>query len=339
MRLTWGNHYWSAIGSALNVGLDPGDRWLCCLPLNHVGGLSILLRSVLYGNTVAQLHRRFLPEAINTAIHERGAGIVSVVANMLQRMLDANGDRPYPSSLRAILVGGGSTPEALIERCRRRNVPILLTYGLSETASQVATERPGDTASCGVGQPLAFAEVRVVDDDGRTTPPGTHGQIAVRGPIVSPGYLGEVERRDDEWLHTRDLGWLDQRGYLHVLGRGDDTIVCGGENVHPREVEHALEAHPAVAEAFANGSPRPTLGKSAARRRASRRRKRRGRSSPNTAAPDSPGTRFHAGSRSWKISHAPQPARSPAKRPNCCLEPPMNADQRGFARADLRSPA
>ncbi len=97
VRLTWGNHYWSAIGSALNVGLDPGDRWLCCLPLNHVGGLSILLRSVLYGNTV-ELHRRFLPEAINTAIHERGAGIVSVVANMLQRMLDANGDRPYPSS-------------------------------------------------------------------------------------------------------------------------------------------------------------------------------------------------------------------------------------------------
>jgi O-succinylbenzoic acid--CoA ligase len=253
VRLTWGNHYWSAMGSALNLGVDPADRWLCCLPLNHVGGLSILVRSVLYGNTV-ELHGRFDPEQTNRAIRERGVTIVSVVANMLQRMLDSAGDEPYPPSLRAILVGGGATPAALTQRCRSAQLPILLTYGLTETASQVATVAPNDvTLDCGVGRPLSFAEVRITGDDGAPAAPGHHGHIEVRGPIVSPGYLGDDDRTPDEWLHTRDRGWIDERGYLHVLGRGDETIVCGGENVHPREVERALESHPAVAEAFAAG--------------------------------------------------------------------------------------
>ncbi len=255
VRLTWGNHYWSAMGSALNLGVNPGDRWLCCLPLNHVGGLSILMRSVLYGNTV-ELQEKFQPEEVNAAIHDRGATVVSVVANMLQRMLDANGDRPYPPSLRAILVGGGPTPEALIQRCRRQQVPILLTYGLSETASQVATVRPGDDAvGTGVGRPLTFAEIRVVDQHRQIASAGTHGSIQIRGPAVSPGYLGAEDRTPDDWLGTRDRGWIDDRGYLHVLGRGDDTVVCGGENVHPREIELALEGHPKVVEAFATGIP------------------------------------------------------------------------------------
>jgi o-succinylbenzoate---CoA ligase len=251
VRLTWGNHLWSAMGSAMNLGLIPGDRWLCCLPLNHVGGLSILMRGVLQGSPV-ELQRRFAPDAVNTAIRERGATVVSVVANMLQRMLDAGGDRPYPRSLRAVLVGGGPVPAALLERCRAARVPVLHTYGLTETASQVATARPARDDP-GVGPPLAFAEIRIVDGDGGIAAPGVAGDIEVRGPMVSPGYLGDGERAAGSWLRTRDRGWLDQRGCLHVLGRGDETIVCGGENVHPAEIERVLETHPAVAEAFAAG--------------------------------------------------------------------------------------
>jgi len=256
VRLTWGNHLWSAMGAALNLGLRPEDRWLCCLPLNHVGGLSILVRGALYGNTV-ELHRRFDPAAVNAAI-DGGATIVSVVANMMQRMLDERRDRPYPPTLRAILAGGGPIPRALIERCRDARVPITPTYGLTETASQVATASP-DGCSAGVGHPLPFTEIRIVDGDGHARPAGSPGEILVRGPMVSPGELGET-RAADAWLHTRDRGWIDERGHLHVLGRGDDTVICGGENIHPGEVERALESHPAVAEAFACGFDDPEWG-------------------------------------------------------------------------------
>lgn len=251
VRLTWGNHLYSAMGSAVNLGLCAGDRWLCCLPLNHVGGLSILMRSVLYGNAV-ELHRRFAPSDANAAIRKRGITHVSVVANMLQRMLDDD-DRPYPASLRAVLVGGGPVPAMLLERCRAAGVPVLHTYGLTETASQVATVRPG-RGDPGVGPPLAFADIRI-DNGGSDAATGVAGDIEVRGPMVSPGYVGEPDRAATAWLRTRDRGWLDDRGCLHVLGRADETIVCGGENVHPAEIERVLESHPAVTEAFAAGVP------------------------------------------------------------------------------------
>ena len=250
VRLTRGNHLWSAMGAALNLGLHHDDRWLCCLPLNHVGGLSILMRGVLYANTV-ELHRRFEPAAVNAAI-DGGATIVSVVANMLQRMLDHRGNRPYPPSLRAVLAGGGPIPRSLVERCRTAHVPLLPTYGLTETASQVVTACPGESSD-GVGRPLPFVDIRIADEDENALPPGTTGEILLRGPMVSPGELGSAARAPEAWLHTRDRGWLDEQGYLHVLGRGDDTVICGGENVHPGEVERALERHPAVIEAFATG--------------------------------------------------------------------------------------
>lgn len=251
VRLTWGNHLYSAMASALNLGLDAGDRWLCCLPLNHVGGLSILMRSVLYGNAV-ELHRRFAPGDANAAIRARRTTIVSVVANMLQRMLDDD-ERPYPECLRAVLVGGGPVPAMLLERCRAAGVPVLHTYGLTETASQVATARPGRD-DAGVGPPLLFADIRI-DNGGDDAGVGIAGDIEVRGPTVSPGYVGEPDHPASGWLRTRDRGWLDERGCLHVLGRADETIVCGGENVHPAEIERVLESHPAVAEAFAAGVP------------------------------------------------------------------------------------
>ncbi len=251
--LTYGNHWWSAMGSALNLGLREDDRWLAPLPLFHVGGLSILMRSVIYG-IPAIVHERFDPIAVNRAIDEDGVTIISVVAVQLRRLLDARGARPYPSTLRHVLLGGGPAPLPLLEECARRGVPVVQTYGLTETASQAVTLAPSD-ALCkagSAGKPLLPMEVRV-EQDGRAAAPGEPGEIVVRGPTVTPGYADRPQETArairDGWLHTGDLGILDAEGYLYVLDRRDDLIVSGGENVYPAEVEAALLAHPAVAEA------------------------------------------------------------------------------------------
>jgi O-succinylbenzoic acid--CoA ligase len=180
---------------------------------------------------------------------------VSLVPTMLRRLLDA-GWRP-PERLRFVLLGGAPTPEDLVARCERLGVPVHPTYGMTETASQVATATPeqafehGDT----VGQPLVFTDVTVVDE-GEPCDPGEHGELVVDGPTVTPGYLDDDRTAaafGDAGLHTGDVGYRDADGRLWVLGRLDDTVVTGGENVHPGEVADAVREHPAVADAAVVG--------------------------------------------------------------------------------------
>ena len=258
--LTHGNHFWSAAGSAQNLGLRSDDRWLACMPLFHVGGLAILLRSVIYGNTVI-VHESFDPDAVNTAIDDQGVTILSAVGNMLRRMLESRGDRPYPPTLRCVLAGGGPVPVPLLEECRRLGLPVLQTYGLTEAASQVATEPlDGDRRESGsTGRPLFTTELRIGNELGEALPSGEAGEIVMRGNTVMAGYLGNpeatAEALRDGWLHTGDIGYLDAHGNLHVLDRRDDLIVSGGENVYPAEVEEVLRSHPAVLDAAAFGVP------------------------------------------------------------------------------------
>lgn len=253
--LTFGNHWWSAIGSALNLGLHENDRWLACLPLFHVGGLAILLRSVIYGIT-AEVHEAFDPLAVNRAIDE-GATIVSVVSVMLRRMLETRGDVPYPPTLRCVLLGGGPAPRDLLEMCAQRNVPVVQTYGLTEAASQVATLAPEDALRKlgSAGKPLFPTELRIERAEGADAV----GEIVIRGPTLTPGYANQPEATAqvwrDGWFHTGDLGYLDEEGYLYVLDRRADLIISGGENVYPAEVEAVLLAHPAVEEAGVVGAP------------------------------------------------------------------------------------
>jgi o-succinylbenzoate---CoA ligase len=230
--LTYGNFLWSAIGSAVALGLDPRERWLCTLPLVHLGGLSILLRSAIYGTT-AVLHARFDLDAALEALIEREITLVSVVATTLRRLLD--GGLRDPPALRCALAGGGPVPPALLERARLAGVVVSQTYGLTEACSQVATQTPGETAAA-AGAPLFCTRVAIADD----------GEILVSGPTVSPAVSGGV-------VATGDVGELGADGSLRVVGRRADTIISGGENVSPAEIEAVLEQHPAVAEAAVYG--------------------------------------------------------------------------------------
>jgi o-succinylbenzoate---CoA ligase len=243
--LTIGNWAWNAMGSAIALGLDPQERWLCALPLSHVGGISILIRSAIYATTVV-LHERFDATAAAHAIEHEQVTLVSAVSTMLQRLLDI-GVRSIGGagelSLRCILVGGGPLAPALAQRAHEVGIPVAQTYGMTEACSQVTTSPAGEAETA--GHPLCGQRVAIAQD----------GEILVAGPTVAPGAAGE-----DGWLRTGDLGTLDERGRLTVTGRKSDTIVTGGENVAPAEVESILLAHPAVADAGVHGRPDPEWG-------------------------------------------------------------------------------
>jgi O-succinylbenzoic acid--CoA ligase len=227
----------SAQASSTRLGHLGRDRWLCCLPLHHIGGLSVLLRTAFTGG-VAELHPVFDPDAVNSSIHE-GATMVSLVPTMLSRMLDARGDTPFPGHLRVILLGGAPASPSLIERCRRINAPVALTWGMTETASQVATRIPGDLrAAPDSGLPLPGISVTVED-----------GLLVVHGPIAPRGRY-----------QTSDRGRVDDEGRIVVLGRSDDLIISGGENVAPLSVERILDAHPSVMEVAVVGRSDPQWG-------------------------------------------------------------------------------
>jgi O-succinylbenzoic acid--CoA ligase len=239
VALTYDNWQANAFGSALALGLDQAERWLCPMPLAHVGGLSIPLRSVIYGTSVV-LHERFDTQAVLDELQDPGRGVtlVSLVPTMLNRLLEA-GLRD-PPSLRWALLGGGPIAPVLLSRARAAGVNVAASYGMTEGCSQIATH----------GWPLFGVELRVDAPEGTDS-----GEVLVRGRNVAPGSLAE-----DGWLHTGDVGRLEDRTGLVIEGRLSDMIVTGGENVAPDEVEAALLEHPAVAEAAVFARPDPEWG-------------------------------------------------------------------------------
>jgi O-succinylbenzoic acid--CoA ligase len=227
VELSFGNLLWSALGSGVALGVDPAERWLCALPLHHVGGLSIVVRSAIYATT-ALVHERWDTGRVLEALRSEGVTLVSLVPTTLTRLLD--GGLREPPALRTVLLGGAPIAPALADRARAAGVAVTETYGLTEACSQVTTGGP----------PLFCTRVRIA----------AGGEIVVSGPTVAGG--GE--------LHTGDLGALDEHGHLRVTGRRSDTIVTGGENVAPAEVEAVLAEHPAVAEAAVHARPDPEWG-------------------------------------------------------------------------------
>lgn len=244
----------SAAASRRRLGHGTGDVWLAAMPLFHVGGLSILVRSVLEGSLVV-LERGFDDARAAEVLASGDATMVSLVPTMLARVLAREGFTASPR-LRAVLVGGAALSPALGRRALDAGLPISTTYGMTEACSQIATSEPGsDDAALGlVGRPLDGTEVRIDGADAEGW-----GEILVRGPTVARGYLRNEEATEHafagDWLRTGDLGRLEERGRLAVAGRRDDLIVSGGENVAPLEVERVLDEHPSVAESLVVGVP------------------------------------------------------------------------------------
>jgi O-succinylbenzoic acid--CoA ligase len=262
--LSRANFLASAEAAMERLGPVVAERWLACMPLFHVGGLSILMRSVRFGGPV-RLLPRFDAAEVSEALDEGDIVAVSLVPTMLSRLLAHRGTRPAPSALKAVLLGGAAAAPELVARALAAGYPVCPTYGLTEACSQVATAAPPSAGATQPRpmQPLRGTELRIVHD-GRDVPPGTPGEILVRGPTVMRGYLFDqhatAQALQGGWLHTGDIGCLDEEGALQVLDRRDDLIVSGGENVYPAEIEAVLLEHPGVEEAGVAGIPDDDLG-------------------------------------------------------------------------------
>jgi O-succinylbenzoic acid--CoA ligase len=245
VRLTWGNLDASAAASAAVLEHGAGDRWYAALPLFHVGGLSIIFRSAREQSSV-HLERSFDPRRAARLLLNGDATLGSLVSPMLRMILDVESG-PF-RGVKALLIGGGPSPLDLLVEATDAGLGVLPTYGMTETASQIATRPLSDALHPGLSAvPVPGAIVRI----------GHDGVIEVDGPMVSPGYLGEPDR--EGWFRTSDVGELVD-GRLSVFGRADDVIISGGENVHPAEVERVLSEVDGVKAVVVVGVPSTRWG-------------------------------------------------------------------------------
>ena len=257
---TYGNHWWSATGSALNLGIMDADCWLCAVPIFHISGFSILMRSVIYGMSIV-LHESFDVLKTLSDIEQKRVTIMSVVTTMLTRITDYLNGEHLPAHFRCMLLGGGPAPLPLLETCADFGIPVFQSYGMTETSSQIVTLAPEySLAKLGsAGKTLFPSEIKILTTEGKNALPGEAGEITVKGPNVTPGYLyredATKEKFRNGWLHTGDIGYLDEEGFLFVLDRRDDLIISGGENIYPAELEGILLGHSAVKEAGVIGIP------------------------------------------------------------------------------------
>lgn len=245
VRLTPSNWEAAASVSISRLGHGPDSRWLCPLPLHHVGGLSIVYRTIAAGGAIV-----LAPEPADLVAWMGRVHFASMVPTQLYRALERRTEAFTNKPV--VLIGGGRSEPDLLDSAEAAGMTVLPTYGMTETTSQVATARPGDPERRLM--PLDGVEVRIGADD----------RIEVKGPTVSPGYVGGPERADGDWFTTSDLGSIEPDGSLVALGRADRVIISGGEKVDPAVVESAIEGHPNVVEAAVIAIPDQEWGEAIA---------------------------------------------------------------------------
>ncbi len=224
----------SAFGSAMRLGHLPQDCWLAVLPLHHVGGLSVLMRS-LFAASAVELHERFDAQAVCQALESGRISQTSLVPTMLDALLGVLPARMHAPNLRFVLLGGAKPSADLLAHAESLGLPVIPTWGMSETASQAATLHPG--AGLAPAPPLPFLDVLEEAD-----------RLVVRGPAAGGVCV------------TGDRGHVDALGRVRVTGRADACIISGGENIDPTEIEAVLASHPAVARAYVVGVGDATYG-------------------------------------------------------------------------------
>jgi long-chain acyl-CoA synthetase len=248
----------------LAIGAD--DVLLGTLPLFHSFGQTCTLNSSIAVGARLALLTRFDAAAAVELVDREGVTILMAVPTMLAGIAGAAADHGPFSGLRIVASGGAPLPREQAENFERvTGVPVLDTWGLSETSPAATLNRPGATRAGSVGRPIEGVEVRVVGDEGEGLAAGETGQLAIRGHNVMKGYWRRPEATaaaitPEGWFLTGDLGRVDDDGYVYVIGRLKDMIIRGGLNVYPREVEEVLHRHPAVSEAAIVGVPDERLG-------------------------------------------------------------------------------
>lgn len=242
---TFGNHFYSAVSSALNLGLSSADKWLCVAPIFHISGFSIIMRGLIYGMTV-RLVEKFRAEEIERILANETVTIMSVVPFMLKKLIQQQNktNTHYNSAFRCMLLGGGTIDRETLEICLQRSIPVVQCYGMTETCSQIVALRSADTLLKlgSVGQPLFSTQLKLSKD----------GEILLKTPALTPGYLNLPDKLPskmiDGWYRTGDIGHLDKEGYLYIDGRADEMLISGGENIFPQEVEQVYQRYPQINE-------------------------------------------------------------------------------------------
>ena len=253
------------------MALTPDDRVLAVLPLSHSYGINgALLAPMLAGATVV-LMERFTPEGVVAAVREHTVTVFPGVATMFQRMLDTPGwGHDDVHSLRIALSGAAPCPWPLAQAWRARTgVRILRGYGMTELFRPISylAREPRDFPDA-IGRPVPGVEIRVVDDDGHDVTGRDVGELLIRSDAAMDGYLAQPEETaaafTDGWFRTGDLATVSSEGFVSIVGRKKELILRGGYSVSPPEVEAALCAHSAVAEAAVVGVTHPDLGEEVA---------------------------------------------------------------------------
>jgi len=251
----------AAEASANNFKPGENRYWLLCLPLNHVGGISIILRSILYNSAIYRLDS-FDTEIIHQLLSEnREFEVASMVPTMLINLMDYTGFQTHPK-FKAILLGGGPITPELIEWSVTRGIPIVTSYGMTETFAQIAANpilNPSGiyTPKNSVGHLFPPNSIEIRDDNHKPLPNRESGQIWLKGPQICDGYLAEELNRDvfddNGWFNTGDFGYLNYRKQLYIESRRTDLIITGGENVNPADVEQAIETYPGISRSAVVG--------------------------------------------------------------------------------------
>jgi len=248
-------------------GARSDDVVLAVLPFFHVFGLSSVINVfVRYGGCLSILPR-FQPSAVLDAIEADRCTVIGGVPTMLHALAQQDITGRDLSALRVAVSGGASLPEDVMRTFEDKyGIEVLEGYGMTETASSCSFNRPGDRKVLSIGKPLWGVRMRVADSSGRLLPPGREhvGEILIRGHNVMKGYLGRpeatAETLRDGWLHSGDLGYVDEDGFYFIVDRAKDLVIRGGYNVYPREIEEVLYAHPSILEAAVIGKPDERLG-------------------------------------------------------------------------------
>ena len=248
-------------------GARSDDTVLAVLPFFHVFGLSSVINVfVRYGGCLSILPR-FSPAAVLDAIEADRCTVIGGVPTMLHALAQHDITGRDLSALRVTVSGGASLPEDVMRTFEDKyGIEVLEGYGMTETASSCSFNRPDDRKVLSIGKPLWGVRMRVADSSGQLLPPGREhvGEILIRGHNVMKGYLGRPEATAEAlrggWLHSGDLGYVDEDGFYFIVDRAKDLVIRGGYNVYPREIEEVLYTHPSIREAAVIGKPDERLG-------------------------------------------------------------------------------